>query len=154
MFAVSYLFAYSFNIIRMPRPIVPVGAPPDPVRVLYSGSNDTIEQVPYIVCLNGRVPKMYELWILNAQVVIEVRPFAQVRLFDYFREDTFNTLFFNFLICRIPFVGQRLLKNSVEFIRFVHVNFYSEVIIFTPNIFIHNWGTNPNMIYPTVYNIT
>ena len=57
MLAVSYLFAYSFNFMRMRHPVVPVCAPPDPVRVLYSGSNDTIDQVPYIVCLNDRVPK-------------------------------------------------------------------------------------------------
>ena len=61
MFAVSYLFAYGFNIMRMRHPIVPVCAPPDPIRVRYYGSGDTIEQVPYIVCLNGRVPEMYEL---------------------------------------------------------------------------------------------
>ena len=44
VFAVSYLFAYSFNIMRMRHPIVPVHAPPDPVRVLYSGSDDTIDR--------------------------------------------------------------------------------------------------------------
>ena len=69
MFAVSYLFAYSFNIMYMCHPIVPGLAPPDPVRVLYSGSDYTIEQVPYIFCINGRVPEMYELWALNAQGV-------------------------------------------------------------------------------------
>ena len=78
MLAVRYIFDYSFNIIRMRHPTVPVRAPPDPVRVLYSGSNDTIEQVPYIVYLDGHVPKMYDLWNLNAQGVCEVHPFAQV----------------------------------------------------------------------------
>ena len=58
MLAVSYLFAYSLNIMRMRHPIVPVREPPYPVRVIYSGSDDTIEQVPYIFCLNGRVPEM------------------------------------------------------------------------------------------------
>ena len=154
MIAVSYLFAYSFNIMNMGHTIFPVRAPPDPVRVLYSGSDDTIEQVPYILCLNGRVTKIYELWSLNAQGVREVHPFAQVRIFDDFREDTFKTLFFNLRRCRIPFVGRRSLNNSFEFIRFVHVYFDSGVFIFTPNLSIHGWGTNPTMIYPTVSNIT
>ena len=76
MTAVSYLFVYSFNIMRMQHPIAPIRVTPDPVIVLYYGSDDTIEQVPYIVCCNGRVPKLYELWDLNAQRVREVHPFA------------------------------------------------------------------------------
>ena len=78
MIAVSCCFTHSFNIMCMRHPIVPVHAPPDTVRVIYSGSDDTIEQVPYIVCLNGRVPAMYEFWALNAQGVNEVYPFARV----------------------------------------------------------------------------
>ena len=76
MITVSHLFAYSFNIMRMRHPIVPVCAPPYPVRVLYSGIDNTIKQVPYIVYLNGRVPEMYKLWTLNAQVFLEVNTFA------------------------------------------------------------------------------
>ena len=154
MSTVSYLFAYSFKIMRMRHPIFPGRAPLDPVRVFYSGSDDTIEQIPYILCLNVRVPKMYEVWSLNAQGVCEVHSFSRVWLFDYFREDTFKTFFFNSQRCRIPFVGRILLNNSAKFICFVHVNFDAEVVIFTPNIFIHDWGTNPTMIYPTVSNIT
>ena len=134
MIAVSYIFAYSFNIMRIRHPIVPVHAPPYPVIVLYSGINDTIYQVPYIFCLNGRVPKMYELWGLNSQEFCEVHRFSQVRLFDDFREDTFNTFFLNLRRCRIPFIGWRWLNNSVEFVRFVHVTSDAEVVIYTPNI--------------------
>ena len=58
MFAISYLFAYSFNIVMRPRhPIVPVCGPPDPVRVHYSGSDNSIDQVTYIVCPMGGCPK-------------------------------------------------------------------------------------------------
>ena len=78
MFVVSYILAYSFNIMPMRHSIVPVRAPPNIVRVLYSRINDTIEQVPYIVCINGRVPKMYEIWALNAQGFCEVHPFSGV----------------------------------------------------------------------------
>ena len=79
MFAISYLFAYSFNIItRMHNCIVPVRAPPYSVRVLYSGRDDTIEQATFIVCINVRVPKIYDLWALNAQGVFEIYLFARV----------------------------------------------------------------------------
>ena len=134
MIVVSCRFAYSFNIMRMRHPIVPVCVPTYPVRVLYSGSDDTIEQVPYIFCLNGRVPEMYKLWSLNAQGVCEVHPFARVRLFDDFIEDSFKTFFFDSRICRIPFIGRRSLNNSAEFIRFAHVTSDFEVVIYTPNI--------------------
>ena len=135
MIAVSCRFAHSFNIMRMRHPIVPVRAPPDPVRVLHSGSDDNIKQVTYIVCLNGWLPEMYELCDLNAQGVCEVHPFARVQIFDDFREDTFKTFFFNSRRCRIPFIGQRSLNNSVKFIRFSHVTSDVEVVIYTPNIF-------------------
>ena len=155
MFAIRYLFAYSFNIIiRMRHPIIPVRALPDPVRVLYSGSYDTIEQVPYIVYLNGRVPEMYELWRLNYSGVREVHPFARVQLLVNFREDTFKTFFFSLRRCRIPFIGCKLLNRSVEFICFTHITSDAEVVIYTPNRFVQDWGTYPTMIYPTVSNFT
>ena len=150
MFAKSYIFAYSLNIImRMRHPIVPVCAPPYPVQILYFGSDNTIEQVPYIVCLHGRVPERYEIWALNARGVREVHPFARVRLLEDFREDTFKTFFFNLWRCHIPFIGRRLLNASVKFIRFVHVTSDAEFVIYTPNISVHDWGSYPNIIYPT-----
>ena len=97
---------------------------------------------------------MYELWALNAQGVREVHPFALVRIFDDFWEDTFKTFFFNLRRCRIPFIARRSLNNSVKFIRLAHITSDVEVAIYTPNLFIHDWGTNPTMIYPTVSNIT
>ena len=97
---------------------------------------------------------MYKFWRLNAQEVREVHPFAQVRFLDDFREDTFKTFFFDSRRCRICFIGRTSLNASVEFIRFDHVTSDDEVVIYTPNIFVHNWGTNPTMIYPTVSSIT
>ena len=67
----------------------------DPVLVHYSGSDNSVSPVSYIVCLHGRVPEKYELWSLNALGVYEVHPFARVRLFDDFTEDTFWTTFYN-----------------------------------------------------------
>ena len=84
---------------------VPVRGPPDPVLVHYSGSGDGIDQVTYIVYLHGQVPERHELWSLNAQEVLKVHPFSQIRLLDDFREDTSQTTFFNLRRCRIPFIG-------------------------------------------------
>ena len=86
--------------------------------------------------------------------VREVHPFAQIRLHDDFRADTFQTTFFNSRRCRIPFVGLRLLNGSFKFIHFADVTSDTEVVIFTPNLFVNKWGTNPTMIYPTVSNFT
>ena len=97
---------------------------------------------------------MYKLWYLNARGVREVHVFSRVLLFDDFREDTFKTFFFNLQRCRITLIGWRLLNNSVEFIRYVHITSDAEVVIYTPNIFVHNWGTNPTMIYPIFSNFT
>ena len=58
MFAISYIFAYSFNIVMcVCHTIVPACAPPDPVWVLYSSSDDTNESVSYNVFLHGGCPK-------------------------------------------------------------------------------------------------
>ena len=38
---------------------------PDPVLVSYAGSDAAAPSVSYIVCLNGRVPEIYEVWRLN-----------------------------------------------------------------------------------------
>ena len=64
------------------RPNVPVRGLPDPILVHYSGSDDGMDRVTYIVCLHGRVPERYKLWSLNEQGVREVHPFARIRLLD------------------------------------------------------------------------
>ena len=94
MITVSYRFAHSFKIMRIPQPIIPVRAPPEPVTVLRSGSADAIE-VAYIRCLHGQVPEAFELWDLVEDGVNEVHLYARVKLRPEFREDTFQTFFFN-----------------------------------------------------------
>ena len=138
--------------MRRRRSNVPVRGPPDTVLVHYSDSGASITPVTYIVCLHGRVPERYELWSLNAQGVCEVHPFARIRLLDDFREDTFQTTFFNSRRCCIPFIGWILLNSSVEFIEFADVTSDLKGVIFIPNIFVHEWGTYPTMIGPTVSN--
>ena len=153
MFAISYIFAYSFNIvIRMQHSIVLVRGPPDPFQVFYSGSDDTIDPVSYIVYLRGRVPERYELWGINASGVREVHLFARVRPLDDSSEDTFNNFFFNSRRCRITFIGRRSLNGSFEFIHFSDVTSDAEVVISTPNLFVHKWGNYPTMLWPTVSN--
>ena len=80
--------------MRITKPIIPVRAPPQPIAVLWSGSADALK-VPYIRCLNGRVPEEFEVWDLVEDGVREVHPYARVRLLSEFREDTFHTHFFN-----------------------------------------------------------
>ena len=136
-------------------PNVPVRGPPDSVLVHYSGSGDGIDQVSYIVCLHGRVPERYELWILNSQGVRKVHPFARIRLLENFREDTFQTTFFNSRWCHILFISRRSLNGSVKIIRFANVTLDStKDVVSTQNIFVHEWGTYPTMIGPTVSNYT
>ena len=64
--------------------------PPDPILVRYPGSDAAVSPLTYIFCLHVRVPEKYELLSLKAQGVREVHPFARVRIFDDFTEDTFG----------------------------------------------------------------
>ena len=132
--------------MRRRRSNVPVRGTPYTILVHYSGSDASIAPVTYIVCLHGRVPERYDLWSMNAQGVREVHPFARVRLFGDFCEDTFRNTFFNLRRCRIPFIGRRYLNVSVDFIEFADVTSYTKGVISTPNIFVREWGTYPNMI--------
>ena len=92
---------------------------------------------------------------MNAQGVREVHLFARVKLFDGFAKDTFQSTFFNEQRCRIPFIGQRSLNGSVEFIRFADVILESTSnIISNRNVFVHTWGNNPTLIGPTFSNYT
>ena len=94
MITVSCRFDHIFKIMLIPQPIIPVCTPPQPVTVLRYGSADVIE-VAYIRCLHGRVPKAFELWDLTEDGVREVLPYARVKRRSEFREDTFQTFFFN-----------------------------------------------------------
>ena len=124
--------------MRLRQSIVPDRGPPDHVRVLYSGSDDSIDPVSYIVCLYGQAPERYERWSLNRQGVSNVHLFARTRLLDDFREDTFQTTFFNSQRFCIPFIGRRSLNGTVEIIRFANVTSDTEVVIYTPKYFFMN----------------
>ena len=78
----------------IPQPITPVCAPLQPVTVLRSGNTDVIK-VLYIRCLNGWVPEDFELWAIADDGVCKVHLYAIVKLRSDFREDTFQTFFFN-----------------------------------------------------------
>ena len=71
MITVICCFAHSFKSMRLPQPMIPVRAPPQPVTVLLSGNADVLE-VPYIRYLNGWVPEAFELWALADNGVREV----------------------------------------------------------------------------------
>ena len=148
MITVSCHFAHSFEIMRILQPIIPFCAPPQPVTVLRSGSGDEIE-VPYICCLNVRVPESFELWALADNGVCEVHPYARVKLHSEFREDNFQTFFFNAQQFQIPFWGCRALNYSVEFLDIVcNTQHVGSCVDYTPNIFVHSWGVNPTDMIP------
>ena len=127
--------------MRLTQPIIYLRAPTQPVQFLRSGRADEIN-VPYIRCLDGRVPEAYEVWDLAEDGFHEFHPYARVRLLSEFREDTFHTHFFNLRRFQIPFLGFRAVNKSVEFLVIVcttqHVR--SRVAPWTPNIFVHSWG--------------
>ena len=148
MITVSCRFAHGFKIMRIPQPIIPFHAHPQPVTVLRSVSTDAIK-VPYICCLNGRVPEAFELWALADDGVREVRPYARVKLRSEFREDTLQTFFCTALQFQIPFLGRRALNNSVEFLDVVCTTHHvGSRVDYTPNIFVHSWGVNPTDMIP------
>ena len=102
------------------------------------------------------MPKAFEVWALAEDGVCKVHPYARVKLRSEFREDTFQTFFFNARQFQIPFLGRRSLNASVEFLVVVRVtqNVVS-CVDYTPNIFIHSWGVNPTDTIPAnVYTIT
>ena len=136
MITVSCLFAHSFKIMRIPQPIIPVRAPPQPVTVIWSGSTVALE-VLHIRCLNGRVPKTFEVWALAEDGVREVHPYARVKLLSDFRKYNFHTHFFNAQQFQIPFLGFRALNDIVEFIDVVRTtqHFGSRVDYHSLNIF-------------------
>ena len=112
MLTLSCRFAHSFKIVRIPQPIIPFRAPPQPVTVLRSGSGDEIE-LSYIHCLNGRVPKCYKLWALAEDGFREVHRYARVRVLSVFREDAFHIHFFNSRRFQIPFLCRRAVNPAL-----------------------------------------
>ena len=139
----------------IPQPIIPVHTPPQPVTGIRSGSADALK-VLYIRCLNGQVPKAFEVWALAEYGVREVHPYTRVKFLSEFRKDTFQTLLFNARRFQIPFLGRRALNMSVEFPDVVRVTQHvGSCVEYTPNICVHSWGVNPtDTIPPNVYTIT
>ena len=106
--------------MRIPQPVIPVYAPPQRVKFLWYGSADVID-VPYIRCLHGWVPGVFELWALAKDGVRKVHPYVRFKLCSKFREDNFQTFFFNAQQFQIPLLGRRALNASVNFLDVVRV---------------------------------
>ena len=150
MITVSCRFAHSFKIMRIPQLIIPFHAPPQPITVLRSVSGDEIK-VPYIRCLNGWAPKCYELQDLAEDRVCKVYLYARVKLLSEFREDTFQTHFFNSRRLQNTFLGRRAVNDSAEFLDNVRTTQHVQSRInHTPNIFGHSWGINPTDMFPPI----
>ena len=154
MIKVSYTFTHSFKIIRIPHPAIPFTVLPQPIQALRSGKGDEIE-VPYIRCLNDRLPEVHELWALAEDGVREVHPYTKVRLLDDLREDNFHTHFFSKQQFRIHFLGRIYVNMSVKFIdaTLATQQVGSRVASWTENFDVHSWGPYPTMIPHTVSTI-
>ena len=141
--------------MHITQPIIPFRAFPRHVTVIWSGSADVIK-VPYICCLYGQVPEAFEVWALAEDGFFEVHPYARVKLRSEFREDTFQTLFFNVRLLQIPFLVRRALNMSVKFLDVVRVTQHvGSRVDYTPNIFVRFWGVNPtDTIPPDISTIT
>ena len=63
MVTVSFCFAHILKIMCLPQPVIPFRVPLQPVQALCSGRGGEID-VPYIRCLDVRVPKAFEIWAL------------------------------------------------------------------------------------------
>ena len=102
------------------------------------------------------MPEAFELWALTEEGVCKVHPYARFRLPSEFREDNFNTHFFNARLFQILFLGHRAVNESVEFLDVVcttqHVG--SRVASWIPNLFVHSWVTYHTMIPTNVSTIT
>ena len=138
----------------IPQSAILFVVPLQPVQALRSGRGGKID-VPYIRCLNGRVPEDFELWALAEDGVFEVQPSARVKLLDDFREDTFHTHFFNARRFQIPFLGRRSVNTSAEFLDAARATQLvgSCVASWTENIFVYYWVLYPSMIPHTVSTI-
>ena len=95
------------------------------------------------------MPEAFELWDFADDGVHEVHPYARVKLHSEFREDTFQTFFFNARKFQITFLVCRALNDSVEFLDVVRTTQHvGSCVDYTPNIFVHSWGVNPTDIIP------
>ena len=72
---VSFRFAHSFKIMRVPQPVISLRVHQQPIQALRSCGGGEID-VPCIRCLDGRVPEAYEIWALTEDGVCEVHPSA------------------------------------------------------------------------------
>ena len=155
MITVSCRFAHSFKIMRIPQNVIPFRVLPQPVQALLSGRGGKID-VPYICCLDGRVPEAYELWDFAQDGFREFHPSARVRILYDLREDTFHTHFFNARRFQIPFMGSRSTKTSDEFLDAgcATQQVGSRVPSWKENSFVHSWGNYPTMKPHTIYTIT
>ena len=92
MITVSYSFAHSFKIMRIPHPEWTDVILPRTAQAIRFGRGGEIE-IAYIRCIDGREPEAFELWALYEDGFREVHPFSRVQIRDNFTKDTFYTQF-------------------------------------------------------------
>ena len=66
--------------------------------------------------VDGRKPKIHELWNLAKDGTREVHPFARIKISDDFTGDTFHTDFVSVKGRRVEFLGQIYFNGSVAWL--------------------------------------
>ena len=85
------------------------------VQSLCSGRGGKY-RVWFTRCVEGREPKIYDLWTFAEDGTRKVHQFARVQISEDFTGETFHTHFSNAKAVRIPFLGRRSVNESVQWI--------------------------------------
>ena len=97
------------------EPVSVQAAPPNTVQAFRSGRGGEY-RVLFTHCVDGREPKIHELWTFSEDGNREVHPFAQIKISDDFTGEMFHTEFFSVKGSRVAFLGQISVNGSVEWL--------------------------------------
>ena len=153
MITVCYRFAHSFKIMHRRQPVFFEVVPTRTVQILSSDGGGEGD-VWFTRCIEGRKPKIYELWTFADDGIREVHPYARVQISDDFIGETFHTHFFNARSFQITFLCRRSVNGSVQWLNFPQP--FGETGIataaWTENIYVNLWGINPTRIPDVLIN--
>ena len=140
MITVCCRFAHSFKTMARRKPVSVQVLPLHTVQRLHSGRRGE-GKVWFISCIEGREPKIYELWNFAEDGTRKVHPFARVQISDNFTGETFHTHFFNAKAVRISFLGRIYVNGSVQWLDVPRPFFETGVATadWTENIYVNPW---------------
>ena len=151
MITVCCRFAHYLKIMRIPQTVCFEVFPPRTVQRIISdrgGEGDVL----FTRCIEGRDPKVFELWAFAEDKICEVHLFDRFQIRDNFTEDTFYSHFFNARQIQIPFLGHRSVNWSVRWLDVTRPSSQagSRVATWTEKNFVYSWVPYPTVIPPNV----